>query len=149
MTRVIWLTVWDHDSFSTSRFLGELCLSPTSLNLSNSTLQWYKLQDYAEPARVHPSTRTSLSTKPPARGAASARKITTQSSPRKTLLKEETPVKVKRSRVATTPVRAVTDSKPHRRLLTEEKPANTKGNEGALRKLLRFISGLGLHVTLN
>ena len=56
-------------------------------------------------------------------------------------------MEVKRSRAATTPLRAVTQPTQQRRLLAEEMPANAKG-KGALGKLLLFVSDLELHMTL-
>jgi len=37
--------VWDWDRFGRNQFLGEVRLPLSSLNLTDSTPQWYTLQD--------------------------------------------------------------------------------------------------------
>ena len=46
-SRTIWLSVWDYDRFGRNRFLGEVHLPLSSLDLSQYSLEWYTLMDRA------------------------------------------------------------------------------------------------------
>ena len=51
-SRTLWLSVWDWDRFGRNQFLGEVRLPLSSLDLTDTTDQWYSLQD-----KVSTSTR--------------------------------------------------------------------------------------------
>ena len=44
-SRTLWLSVWDWDRFGKNRFLGEVRLPLSSLDLQDTTDQWYQLKD--------------------------------------------------------------------------------------------------------
>ena len=41
----LWLSVWDWDRFGRNRFLGEVRLPLTSMDLTDSEDKWYDLED--------------------------------------------------------------------------------------------------------
>ena len=43
--RTLWLSAWDWDRFGRNRFLGEIYIPLSSLNLSDTADSWYTLQD--------------------------------------------------------------------------------------------------------
>ena len=96
--RAIWLSVWDQDRFGSNKFLGELCLPLSSLDLSDSTPFWYKLQDFAEaggilhsapvPSASSPTSPTSPTSPKPVGGMPTPFQAV-QSEPRRKLLEEE------------------------------------------------------------
>ena len=45
ISRTLWLSVWDWDRFGGNQFLGEVRLPLSSLDLTVSSDQWYRLQD--------------------------------------------------------------------------------------------------------
>ena len=91
--RAVWLSIWDQDRFGSNKFLGELCLPLSSLDLSDSTPYWYKLQDFAEAGGILPSTpvpsvSSPTSSNPPVGGMPTPFQAV-QSEPRRKLLEEE------------------------------------------------------------
>ena len=42
----LWVTVWHWDRHGRNKFLGEVRLSLSTLDLTNSSDVWYNLQDY-------------------------------------------------------------------------------------------------------
>ncbi len=44
-SHTLWLSVWDWDRFGRNQFLGEIRLPLSTLDLSDSTDQWYTLHD--------------------------------------------------------------------------------------------------------
>ena len=44
-SRTLWLSVWDWDRFGRNQFLGEMRVPLSSLDLTNTTDQWYTLMD--------------------------------------------------------------------------------------------------------
>ena len=44
-SRTLWLSVWDWDRFGRNLFLGEIRLPLSTLDLADTTDQWYQLQD--------------------------------------------------------------------------------------------------------
>ncbi len=44
-SRTLWLSVWDWDRFGRNQFLGEVRLTLSSLDLSDTSEHWHSLQD--------------------------------------------------------------------------------------------------------
>ena len=44
-TCTLWLSVWDWDRFGRNKFLGEVRLPLSSLDLTDSSNRWYDLED--------------------------------------------------------------------------------------------------------
>ena len=44
-SRTLWLSVWDWDRFGRNKFLGEVRLPLSSLDLTDSSNHWHYLQD--------------------------------------------------------------------------------------------------------
>ena len=96
--RAVWLSVWDQDRFGSNKFLGELCLPLSSLDLSDSIPYWYKLQDFAEAGGIlHATPVPSASSPSPTSSPTSPKPVggmptpfqAVQSEPRRKLLEEE------------------------------------------------------------
>ena len=45
-TKTLWVTVWSWDRHGRNKFLGEVRLSLSTLDLTNTSDVWYNLQDY-------------------------------------------------------------------------------------------------------
>lgn len=45
-TKTLWVTVWSWDRHGRNKFLGEVRLSLTTLDLTNTSDVWYNLQEY-------------------------------------------------------------------------------------------------------
>ena len=64
-SRTLWLSVWDWDIFGRNRFLGEVRLPLSSLDLSVSKNYWYSLLDKVKllilTSSTPPSSLSSLS----------------------------------------------------------------------------------------
>ena len=45
-TKTLWVTVWSWDRHGRNKFLGEVRLALTTLDLTNTSDVWYNLQEY-------------------------------------------------------------------------------------------------------
>ena len=45
-TKTLWVTVWSWDRHGKNKFLGEVRLSLSTLDLTNTSDVWYNLQEY-------------------------------------------------------------------------------------------------------
>ena len=45
-TKALWVTVWHWDRHGRNKFLGEVRLSLSTLDLTNTSDVWYNLHDY-------------------------------------------------------------------------------------------------------